>query len=135
MRPLDHHMRLPFELLERGAAHEGLAKAAVAGVLGGAGGHEVPHAGEPHAGHGLSSRGRHDTPDLCDAARHDGGEGVVAKSQACADAARDRDDVLHGAAGLNASDVLGHVDAKRRRGHERTHAFGEHTVGRGKHGA
>ena len=91
-----------------------VAKGAVARMLGGAGGDEVAHAGESHAGHGLAAAGVHQAADLGQTARHDKGERIVARARAGGDAAHDCDNVLHGAADLDTSHVLRQVDAEGR---------------------
>jgi len=83
-----------------------VAKGAVARMLRGAGGDEVTHAGKSHAGHSLPAAGMHQTADLGQAARHDKGERVVARTGTGGDATHDRDDIFHGAANLDAGHVL-----------------------------
>ena len=107
-------MRAGLVLVERHAVGELVAKGAVARMLRGAGGNEVAHAGKSHAGHSLTAAGVHQTADLCQAARHDEGERVVARTGAGGDSAYDRDDIFHGAANLDAGHVLRQVDAEGR---------------------
>ena len=91
-----------------------VAKGAVARMLRGAGGNEVAHAGESHAGHSLTAAGVHQTADLGQAARHDKGKRIVAGTGAGGDAAHDGDNVFHGTANLDAGHVLRQVDAEGR---------------------
>ena len=83
-------------------------------MLGGAGGNEVTHAGKTHAGHGLTAAGVHQTADLGQAARHDKGKRVVARTRTGGNAAHDGDDVFHGATYLDAGHILRQVDAEGR---------------------
>ena len=107
-------MRTCLVLVERDAVGKLVAKGAVARMLGGAGGNEVAHAGKPHAGHSLAAAGVHQSADLGQAARHDKGERVVARTATGGDAAHDGDDVFHSAANLDAGHVLRQVDAEGR---------------------
>ena len=77
---------------------------------------QLADAGEAGKGLAAASAGYSETGHFGDAARDEGGGGVVAEVEAVGDAGGEGDDVLHGAAEFYAGDVVVGVDAKGGRG-------------------
>src|SRR5882757_5806373 len=94
------------------AASELDADGAVAREGAGAGEDEVADAGEAGKGLAAASAGYGETSHLGDAARDEGGGGVVAEVEAVGDAGGESDDVLQGTTEFHAGDVVVGVDAE-----------------------
>ena len=109
---LDDHVGACLVGLERLALGKRRTESLVAGMGARAGGNEVSHTGQSHAGHGVAAASCHDAAHLGKAARHDDGERVVAKREALDHTAGNGHDVLGRSAHLDAHLVGGHVGAE-----------------------
>ena len=115
-------------LVAREALAEHAAEAVVAGVFGEAGDDEVADAGEAEEGFGLAAEGDAEAGHFREAAGDEGGEGVVAESEAFGDAGGDGEDVLDGAAEFDAGDVVAGVGAEVGGGEELLECGGDGVV-------
>ena len=102
--------------MQLAALTQSFSNRAVAAQRAGAGEHQVAYAGEAGEGFAARAAGNSQARDLRDAARDEGGGGVVAQTHADGDAGGNGDHILERAAELDANDVGRSVEAERIRG-------------------
>ncbi len=110
----DHAVHAGDDFGELLAAAEFDADAAIARQAAGAGEDEVAESGESGHGFGAASAGDDEARHFGQAARDEGGDGVVAEAEAVADSGGDGDGVLQRAAEFHADHVVVGVDAEAR---------------------